>query len=875
MAKNFNLKVKNSQLAAVLKQKGLNPLKSQESEPEKAPPVPKEVEVKDGDNAAKKVQRKAKSGPTMAPVQEALPSEELMDSELVEDSAFVEEPSITEEEVKVLSVEESVPALTVKEEVLAPIEEPPMPEKVKAPEPTSFSAKADLIKEAKLSDAEIRRREIAKPIEERRILPKDKYARPERVTKPSIYNPNTKPAPRPYTPNKPSIDRNAVVIPPKSPPKAAPPAADKKNIKVDEKKKKGMDSYKRQAFSRVFDSRDAMSAEESWKRRRNKKNKSFVASEDIVRPKSVSVKIPISVKELASELKIKASEVIQKLFLAGFPITINDILEDITTIELIGNEFDCEIKIDTALADRLQITDRTLKEEIKDTGDEKLEKRPPIVTVMGHVDHGKTSIIDAFRNSNLAAGEAGAITQHIGAFVCHTDHGSFSVIDTPGHEAFTAIRARGATVTDIVVLVIAGDEGIKTQTDEAIDKAKAAGVPILVAINKVDKPGFNAENIYRQLADRDLLPEAWGGSVITVNCSAKTREGISTLAEMIALQTDILELRSNPKARARGTVLESELHKGLGVTATLLVLNGTLKVGDAVVFEHEWGKTKTMQNEYGQIVLTAPPSTPVKVTGLSGVPPAGNEFIVVASEKEAREIVEKRMSAHRQMKLKQAKNRVALNILEQKVEDMKKKTINIMVKADVGGSLEAMKDSLLKIPTDKVIINIVSAEVGQISESDIDLAHASKSIILGFHTKVEPHAEGMIKQKKVKIILKDIIYHMIDEVKVEMQKLLDKVRHEEHVATAKVLTVFRSSRHGNIAGSIITDGLFKRSYMAKLKRDGKIIFEGPINSLKRMQDDVKEVKKDTECGILLNGFNDFKENDEILGYEITYLEQQL
>jgi len=875
LAKNFNLKVKNSQLAAVLKQKGLNSLKGNESELEKTPPIAKEVEAKDGDDAEKKVQRKAKSGPTMAPVQEALPSEELITSELTEDP-FVSETIVTsEEEVKAISVEESIPALTIKDEGLTQIEEPAQINKVTSYEPSSFSAKADFIKETKLSDAEIRKREIAKPIEERRILPKDKYARPERVTKPSIYNPNNKPTPKPYSPNKPTIDRNSVVIPPKSPPKALPVSADKKNIKVEEKKKKGMDSYKRQAFSRVFDSRDAISSEESWKRRRNKKNKTFVPSEDIVRPKSISVKIPISVKELASELKIKASEVIQKLFLAGFPITINDILEDITTIELIGNEFDCEIKIDTALADRLQITDRTLKEEIKDTGEEKLEKRPPIVTVMGHVDHGKTSIIDAFRNSNLAAAEAGAITQHIGAFVCHTDHGSFSVIDTPGHEAFTAIRARGATVTDIIVLVIAGDEGIKTQTDEAIDKAKAAGVPILVAINKVDKPGFNAENIYRQLADRDLLPEAWGGSVITVNCSAKTREGISTLAEMIALQTEILELRSNPNARARGTVLESELHKGLGVTATLLVLNGTLKVGDAVVFEHEWGKTKTMQNEFGQIVHSAPPSTPVKVTGLSGVPPAGNEFIVVASEKEAREIVAKRMSAHRQMKLNQAKNRVALSILEQRVEDMKKKTINIMVKADVGGSLEALKDSLLKIPTDKVIINIVSAEVGQISESDIDLAYASKSIILGFHTKVEPHAEGMIKQKKVKIILKDIIYHMIDEVKVEMQKLLDKVRHEDHVATAKVLTVFRSSRHGNIAGSIITEGLFKRSYMAKLKRDGKIIFEGPIHSLKRMQDDVKEVKKDTECGILLNGFNDFKENDEILGYEITYLEQQL
>ncbi|MCH9811342.1 translation initiation factor IF-2, partial [bacterium] len=550
-------------------------------------------------------------------------------------------------------------------------------------------------------------------------------------------------------------------------------------------------------------------------------------------------------------------------------------LDDETTIELIGNEVGCQIKIDTALEDKLQITDKSLKEEIAELNEKNLTTRPPIVTVMGHVDHGKTSIIDAFRDSNITSGEAGAITQHIGAFMCHTAHGDFTVIDTPGHEAFTAIRTRGATITDIIVLVIAGDEGIKPQTDEAIEKAKEAKVPVVVAINKVDKPGFNAENIYKQLSERDLLPEAWGGEVICVNCSAKTKEGIAQLAEMIALQTDVLELRADLKMRARGTVLESELHKGLGVTATLLVQNGTLKNGDAVVFEHEWGKTKTMQNEYGKTLKDAPAGTPVKVTGLSGVPPAGNEFIVVPSEKEARDIAQQRKSAFRQMSLKKAKSRVAQSIMDEKVAQMQKKTINIILKADVGGSLEAVKDSLLKIPTEKVIINFVSTEVGQISESDINLAEAANAIVLGFHTKVEQHAEGLIKQKKTKIILHDVIYHMIDDVKVEMQKLLDKIRHEEKVAGAKVIALFKSSRLGNIAGSIITNGVLKRTHLAKLTRDGEVLYTGPIASLKRIQDDVKEVKKDTECGILLTGFNDFKVDDIIEGYEVTYLEQEL
>lgn len=874
MAKNFNLKVKNSQLAAVLKQKSLKSTKKAISAAaktaEKKPVASKEEAPEE--NTPKKVLRKAKAGPTLQPKEPKEPEmveetfEELASTELVEE-APKEKNETVEKEIVEESVQEASTILTVKEDLKEEIKEEKKVEKAfkKAP------------KEKKLTEEEIRRIELSKPIEERRMISKNKYVRPVSARAAAQKEAAKKEAKKKEAEKNSSSDKKNDQAAETKTVSRAPvrPSLPGKNSKIDDKKKKGMDSYKRQAFSRVFDQRGAVSREDSWRRRRNKKNKTVVAPEDIVRPKDISVKIPISVKELASELKIKGSEVIQKLFLAGFPITINDILDDPTTIELIGNEFGCTIKIDTALEDKLQITDKTLKEEISGTDGANLCKRPPVVTVMGHVDHGKTSIIDAFRNSNITSGEAGAITQHIGAFICKTAHGDFSVIDTPGHEAFTAIRTRGATITDIIVLVIAGDEGIKPQTDEAISKAKEAGVPILVAINKVDKPGFNAENIYKQLADRDLLPEAWGGPIITVNCSAKTKEGIAQLAEMIALQTDVLELRADPDARARGTVLESELHKGLGVTATLLVLNGTLRVGDAVVFEHEWGKTKTMQNEYGQLLKEAPAGTPIKVTGLSGVPPAGNDFIVVGSEKEARDIASQRKSAFRQMKLKKAKSRVAQTILDERVADMKKKTINIILKADVGGSLEAVKDSLMKIPTDKVIINFVSTEVGQISESDINLAAASNSIVLGFHTKVEQHAEGLIKEKKTKILLHDVIYHMIDDVKVEMQKLLDKVRHEEKVATAKVLAVFKSSRLGNIAGSIVTSGLFKRNYLAKLIRGKEVLYTGPIASLKRMHDDVKEVKKDTECGILLTGFNDFKEGDIIEGYEITYLEQEL
>lgn len=648
----------------------------------------------------------------------------------------------------------------------------------------------------------------------------------------------------------------------------------------DAKAKKSNVSFKRQAFSRVFDSRDKTGLrtggdDDIWRRRKHQKQKGERSQEVIQRPTEISVILPIHLKDLAAAMKLKVSDIIQKLFLQGLTLTINDDLDDATIVELIGAEFDCKIRIDTQEADRLQITAQSVKEEIELTPSERLVSRPPVVTIMGHVDHGKTSIIDAFRKSNLVAGESGAITQHIGAFKCKTNHGEFTVLDTPGHEAFSAIRARGATVTDIVVLVVAGDEGIKPQTDEAIQKAKEAGVPIIVAINKKDKPGYNIENVYRELSERSLLPEAWGGDVITISCSAKTGEGIDHLGEMIALQSDVLELKADPTSRARGTVLESEMHRGLGAATTLLIQNGTLRLGDAIIFEHEYGRIKTMQDEHGKKLKEAPPSTPVKVTGLSGVPEAGNVFIALESEKEARNIAEERKSTMKRKQLKLSGSRDIESLLKQKVSTQDQKVLNIILKADVGGSIEAVKTTLLAIPTQKVRINFVSSDVGLISESDIDRAQASGAIIVAFHTGIESHAEALLKKYKVKILRQDVIYHLVDDVTKEMLGLLEKVRKESECGHAKVLATFKSSQVGTIAGCKVEDGVIKRVNHAKVERNKEIIWEGPISSLKRVKEDVKEVKKGLECGILLSSFKDFKENDIIRAFDVTYENQEL
>lgn len=629
-----------------------------------------------------------------------------------------------------------------------------------------------------------------------------------------------------------------------------------------------------------FDSRSRQGLvtpdEGTWQRRKRKPLKSKRMDEDrTIRPSHLMIHVPISIKNLANTMKVKSSELIAVLFKQGVTLTLNDFLDDETTIQLIGQELNCEINIDTKEQDRIQVTDKSLQDEIKASPKKDLKLRPPVVTFMGHVDHGKTSLIDAIRKSNRVAYEAGSITQHIGAFQCITSHGPITVLDTPGHEAFSAMRNRGANVTDIVVLVVAGDEGIKEQTIEAIAHAKEAGVTIIVAINKSDKDGFDPEEVYRVLAEHELLTEQWGGSTVMVNCSAKTGEGIPELLELIALQSEVLELTANPSYRARGTVLESEIHKGMGNVVTLIVQNGTLNVGDSLVFDCQYAKIKTMINDLGKSLQHASPSTPVEITGISGLPEAGTEFIVVKDEKEAKTIAEMRYEDFKKNRVIPKKKTVQESFLADSHDKPKKKILPLIIRADVQGSLEALKQSLKKIKSEKVEILVINDGVGEVSESDVHLAKTSGASIIGFHTRIEGHAEELMKSINVTIKMPKIIYEALDLVKQLMIDRLDKVALEEEKGKAEIRAIFRASRIGKIAGCMVTSGVIFRSHKARLIRDGKQIWRGSISSLKREKNDVKELKKDMECGIVLDGYNDFQVGDIIETFEVTYVTQTL
>ncbi|MBS0622401.1 MAG: translation initiation factor IF-2 [Verrucomicrobia bacterium] len=674
-------------------------------------------------------------------------------------------------------------------------------------------------------------------------------------------------------------------VPPPPPPPApapAPAAALEKTPPApakEEKKKEFRDIRpKPMAPPRPFDSRDRYGLraqdEVSWRRRRPKKGRSNLVADVTIRPKELSVRLPISIKDLAIQMKLKSSQLIQRLFLQGMILTLNDLLEDETTVQLLGEEFGCAISIDTSEEERIRITGKSIREEIKATDPSRLIPRAPVVAFMGHVDHGKTSLIDRIRHSKIAAGEAGAITQHIGAFRCMTASGPITILDTPGHEAFTAMRARGADVTDVVILVVAGDEGIKTQTLEAVQHARAAGVTILVAINKCDKPGFNADQVYRQLAEQDLLPEAWGGTTVTVNCSAHTGEGVVSLLEMIALQSDILELKADPSVRARGSVLESQMHRGLGAVATILVQNGTLRHGDPIVFDELWGRVKTMRDENDNEIFDAPPSTPVRITGLSGIPAAGSEFIVVKDEKEARNIAEVRATDLRERRM-QNKRRFSPEALLQQATASDKKILNLILRADVQGSVEALRTSLEKIRSDKAEHRVIFEGVGAITESDVELAMASRAVIIGFHTNVESNADSLVKQHKVVVRLHDIIYHAVDDVAALLAGQLDKIAEEHDTGAAVVRAVFKSSSIGRIAGCFITEGLINRNHLIRLKRGDEVVWKGSIASLRREKEDVREVKAGLECGIVLNGYTDLKEGDTLIAFEVIYREQEL
>lgn len=583
-------------------------------------------------------------------------------------------------------------------------------------------------------------------------------------------------------------------------------------------------------------------------------------------PSKITFTGSLTVGELASKLNKEPSEIIKKLLMLGVMATINQDL-DKDAIELVAGEFNVEVEEEIIF----EVTDFEGYET--EDKEEVLEERPPVVTIMGHVDHGKTTLLDSIRNTKVTAGEAGGITQHIGAYQVVVEGKKITFLDTPGHAAFTTMRARGAQVTDITILVVAADDGVMPQTVEAINHAKAAEVPIIVAVNKMDKEGANPERVMQELTEHGLVSEAWGGDTIFVPLSALSGEGIDTLLEMILLVSEVEEYKANPKRAASGTVIEAQLDKGRGSVATLLVQKGTLKVGDPIVVGNTFGRVRAMVNDLGRRVKEAGPSTPVEITGLNDVPQAGDNFMVFADEKKARNVGEAR--AQKQLQEQRSeKTRVTLDDLFEQIKQGEMKEINIIVKADVQGSVEAMAASLQKIEVEGAKVKIIHTGVGAITESDIILASASNAIVIGFNVRPDAGAKRTADVEKVDIRLHRIIYKAIEEIEAAMKGMLDPEFEEKVIGQVEVRQTFKVSKVGTIAGAYVTEGKITRDSSIRLIRDGIVIFEGELDTLKRFKDDVKEVATNYECGVTIKNFNDIKEGDIIEAYVMQEIERK-
>ena len=576
----------------------------------------------------------------------------------------------------------------------------------------------------------------------------------------------------------------------------------------------------------------------------------------------ISIPDEITVGELATRLKQSAAKVVAKFMQMGEMHAISDVV-DFDTAALIAEEFHAKVEHEV----HVSIEERLFVQEEDNAAD--LVERPPVVVVMGHVDHGKTSLLDAIRKTNVTSGEAGGITQHIGAYHVKTKRGEIVFLDTPGHEAFTAMRARGAQVTDLVVLVVAADDGVMEQTREAVNHSRAAGVPIMVAVNKMDKPTANPDRVLQELASLGLVPEDWGGDTVVCKVSAKTREGLDEMLEMLALQADILELTANPDKPARGHIVEAKLDKGRGPVATVLIQEGTLHQGDTFVCGVFSGRVRAMFNDQGRKVKEAGPSIPVEVQGFEGVPEAGEEFICLEDEKLARRIAESRAVKLRERELAKQSRVTLETFLSRKADDQEALVLNLVVKSDVQGSLEAIVDALNKQSTEKVRINIIHGGTGAITESDILLASASDAIIIGFNVRPTAKVKEMAEHESVDIRFYDIIYKLVDEIKSAMAGLLAPVSREVYLGQAEVREVFSVPKVGSIAGSHVVDGKLTRNASVRLLRDGVVVHNGKIASLRRFKDDVREVLKGYECGISLENFNDIKVGDVIEAFEMV------
>ena len=567
----------------------------------------------------------------------------------------------------------------------------------------------------------------------------------------------------------------------------------------------------------------------------------------------------MTIRELAEKMKMQPSVIVKKLFMDGIMVTVNHEI-DFEKAQEIALDYD----IIAEPEEKIDVIEELLKEEEED--ESLLVSRPPVVCVMGHVDHGKTSLLDCIRNTHVTDREAGGITQHIGAYVVTINGQKITFLDTPGHEAFTAMRMRGANATDIAILVVAADDGVMPQTIEAINHAKAAGVEIIVAINKIDKPSANVERVKQELSEYELIPEDWGGSTIFVPVSAHTGEGIDTLLEMILLTAEVEELKANPKRRARGLVIEAELDKGKGPVATILVQKGTLKVGDSIAAGACSGKVRAMMDDKGKRVKEAGPSTPVEILGLSDVPNAGEILVATENDKEAKSFAATFVSENKNRLLEETKAKMSLDDLFSQIQAGNLKELPIIVKADVQGSVEAVKQSLVKLSNEEVVVKVIHGGVGAITESDVSLASASNAIIIGFNVRPDATAKTIADQEGVDVRLYKVIYQAIEDVEAAMKGMLDPVYEEKVIGHVEVRQTFKASGVGTIAGGYVLDGIFQRNCKVRITRGEEQIYEGNLASLKRFKDDVKEVKAGYECGLVFEDFNDIQEEDKVEAY---------
>ena len=637
-------------------------------------------------------------------------------------------------------------------------------------------------------------------------------------------------------------------------------------------------SQRNKAKDKERDNKKKEYRDEAFEGKAAKKGRKQKASSEVKKPqqkeekkeeqiKQIVIPEVLTIKELADKMKVVPSVIVKKLFLQGKVVTVNQEI-DYDTAEEIAMEFDvlCEKE------EVVDVIEELLKEDEED--ESLMVKRPPVVCVMGHVDHGKTSLLDAIRHTNVTDREAGGITQHIGAYVVEINGEKITFLDTPGHEAFTAMRMRGANSTDIAILVVAADDGVMPQTVEAINHAKAAGVEIIVAINKIDKPGANVERVKQELTEYELIPEDWGGSTVFVPVSAHTGEGIPELLEMILLTAEVMELKANPNRAARGLVIEAELDKGKGSVATVLVQKGTLHVGDAIAAGSAHGRVRAMMDDRGRRVKEAGPSQPVEILGLNDVPNAGEVFVGCENEKEARHFAETFIAQNKVKLLEETKSKMSLDDLFNQIQEGNLKELNIVVKADVQGSVEAIKQSLLKLSNDEVVVKIIHGGVGAINESDVILASASNAIIIGFNVRPDATAKDIAEREGVDLRLYRVIYNAIEDVEAAMKGMLDPVFEEQILGHAEVRQTFKASGVGTIAGAYVQDGVFERNCSTRLIRDGIVMFDGPLASLKRFKDDVKEVRAGYECGFVFQNYNDVKEGDQVEAYKMVEVERK-